>query len=64
MFFTKSELLLICAHHSGTISETLKSIRAIDITTMQDKKSIVESVITKLSGLEAGSAVSLAFDEE
>lgn len=63
MLFTAEEMELLCVFHSGTRSGTLAFLRkaAPDIE-FPEKKAAAESAIEKLSGMDAGDSVSLAFD--
>lgn len=65
MLFTKDEMELICVFHSGTLSETLDTLRAVvPGIEFASKKAAAASVVKKLSEMKPGDAVALAFEPE
>lgn len=63
MFLSPKEMELLCVFHSGTISATLELLNKADDKS-PERMALVISVIKKLSSLEEGQHVSLAFDAE
>lgn len=63
MFLPVKEMLLLCAFHSGTLSETLDSLRS-GSETNSERVTLIKSVLEKLESMKAGENVSLHFDSE
>ena len=60
MQLSVKEMEMLCVMHSGTVSETLAMLRNAEKPF--EGMIIVNSLIDKLSGLEDGEEVYLAFD--
>ena len=63
MFLSAKEMLLLCAFHSGTLSETLNLLRhAKDEDS--ERMALIKGVTEKLESMDEGSSVSLHFDPQ
>ena len=63
MFLTKEEMTMLCVFHAGTVSETLALLKEAK-NEPPERMAVVEKLISVLSDLKPGQAVSLAFDSE
>ena len=63
MFLSTKEMLLLCAFHSGTLSETLDSLRS-GTETDSERVALIKNLTEKLESMKDGENVSLHFDPE
>ena len=63
MYLSSREMLLLCAFHSGTLSETLDTLRNAKEEN-SERMALIKSVTEKLESMNEGEKVSLHFDPE
>ena len=67
MKFTADEMLILCANHCGTRSETITLVKKI-VPKLNPKspgkENLSKSLIDKFSKLKADEPIELAFDDE
>lgn len=65
MLFTVKEMELICVFHAGTLSATLAALQSVaQEIELPARKADAGRVVEKLSGMNPGDPVTLAFDNE
>ena len=63
MFFSKQEMLILCAFHRGTLSATLELMRIAEGDD-PERMATIKSVAEKLESIAEGGSISLQFDPE